>query len=333
MKKKILVFKIGAFGDILMATPFLRELREQNKNARIDFLVGDNSKIVLKGNEYIDKVIPFNHKIFFNKRLFAFWKLVREIKKKEYDEIYILDKHWAFHLFGFLTGISNRVGLIRDSFSEKFLTDFKYRSGVRHEVDFYLSLIDMDKKKNINKKLYYNVDKKALSKVNRFLKLKKIVDYVCVINDGGVNGVEEGGIRMLPNNKFKTLVERLSVGKVKVVLVGGPNLKEYYEGFLLNDNIINVAGKSLDESFCFLKGAKRVYTTDCGPMHMAACVNDNITCFFGPTNPKRKAPLVRGVESIWNDEDIYDEGYEINGTMPDKSKRFFTKLNIDEVLK
>lgn len=324
--KKILVFKIGALGDILMATPFLRELRAKNKNAQIDFLVGDNAKIILKNNQYIDNILEFDHKIFFKKKLLNYYKLSKKIKKEKYDEIYVLDKHWIFHLFAYLTKIPKRVGLIRDKISEKFLTEPIYRKGLKHEVDFYLSLIKSNTK---NKKLYYNLDKKVETKIKLKLKKEKIKDYVIAINDGGANGVEEGGIRKLPDEKFNQLLELISKEN-KVLLIGGPNLKDYYKNFT-NKNIINIAGCSLDESFAYLKFAKRVYTTDCGPMHMAACINDNITCFFGPTNPKRKAPLVKGVVSIWDDEDIYEEAYEIDGTLPDKNKKFFKKLNIGDL--
>lgn len=323
--KKILVFKIGALGDILMTTPFLRELKNENKNIKIDFLVGNNSKIILKNNVFINKIIGFDQNIFFKKDIFGLIKLIKLIKSKKYNEIYILDKHWIFHLFAFLTKIQKRVGIIRANFSKFFLTKSIKRQGIKHEVDFYLSLIN---KENIkNKQLYYNLNKKEELKVKKFLNKNKIKDYIVVINDGGVNGVEMGGIRMLPLNKFKELLNHL-FKENKIFLVGGPNLKEYYKQFE-NGNIINLAGISIDKSIAFMKFAKRVYTTDCGPMHMAATVNQNITCFFGPTNPRRKAPLVKNVKSIWDDKDIYEEQYEIDGTLPAKNKKFFKRLNFN----
>ena len=235
-------------------------------------------------------------------------KLANKIKTERYDEIYILDKHWFFSFFSFLTRIKKRVGFFRDNLSKLFLTSGKKYFEVKHEIDYYLSLINIS---NVNKKLDYTVldESKIKSNLNLFS------DYIVLINDGGVNGVENSGIRMLPDNKFKELVEKLSE-KNKIYLVGGPNLKKYYNKFISNSNVVNVAGCSIDESFIYLKYAKRVYTTDCGPMHMAACVNKNITCFFGPTNPKRKAPFVSGLEVVWGDEDIYDVRYELFGDVP-----------------
>ena len=60
------MFKIGAIGDILMTTPFLRELRGFNENSQIDFLVGKNCSFILNNNSNVSNVISFDQDIFFN---------------------------------------------------------------------------------------------------------------------------------------------------------------------------------------------------------------------------------------------------------------------------
>ena len=55
--KKILVVKTGAIGDVLMTTPFLRELEKKHPRSHIHYLVENWSAPVLKYNPYIEKLI------------------------------------------------------------------------------------------------------------------------------------------------------------------------------------------------------------------------------------------------------------------------------------
>jgi ADP-heptose:LPS heptosyltransferase len=112
--------------------------------------------------------------------------------------------------------------------------------------------------------------------------------------------------------------------KKNVLLVGGTNDRSYYEQFT-SSSVINTAGTfSLEESAVLLEHARHVFTTDSGPMHLAAAMNAPMTCFFGPTNPKRKAPLSNNVTTIWTDQSIYDPQYELYGKKPKGT--FFTHV-------
>ncbi len=326
---KIMVWKIGALGDILMTTPFIRELRKKYKKAEIDYWVGKKSSQVLKNNPNIDRVIEINEEIFFKKKILDFFKLIRKIKIEGYDLAFILDKHWIFQLLIKLAGVKERIGFKRDWINGLLLTKSIDYKGEKHEVDYYLSLIDREKIRN--KKLEYFLTEKEKKEAINFLKKHRLKSFVVVINSGGNNPGEKTGIRKMPEKLFKELLRELSK-KGKVVLIGGKNDKEYYEKFI-NRNIINAAGKlSIGGSIALMKKAKRIYTTDTGPMHMAATVNENITAIFGPTNPKRKAPRVKKLKVIWKDQDIYEKEYEDYGRAP-KNKRFMRKINVKDIIK
>ncbi|MCD6590165.1 glycosyltransferase family 9 protein, partial [Candidatus Woesearchaeota archaeon] len=111
---KILLFKIGAIGDVLMTTPFVRELRKKYRGAEIHYWVGRKSADILKNNPYVDKVIAIDEDIFFKKKLFRYLQLARKIKRHNYNLAFVLDKHWIFQLLVKLAGIKKIVGFIRD---------------------------------------------------------------------------------------------------------------------------------------------------------------------------------------------------------------------------
>lgn len=80
--KKILIFKTGAIGDVIMTTPFLRQLRKNYPNAQIDYLIGNTTSQILENNPNINEIIRFDEKIFFQKKIFKWKKLINDIKKK-----------------------------------------------------------------------------------------------------------------------------------------------------------------------------------------------------------------------------------------------------------
>jgi len=67
-------------------------------------------------------------------------------------------------------------------------------------------------------------------------------------------------------------------------------------------------------------------------MHLASAVNKNIISLFGPTHPKRKAPLHKESIAIWKDEDIYDDRYEIYGDKSNLKDSYMSRINIKDIL-
>jgi heptosyltransferase-2 len=53
---KILVIRLSSIGDILLSTPFIRQLRIKFKSSQIDFVVREEFKDLLKNNPHIDKL-------------------------------------------------------------------------------------------------------------------------------------------------------------------------------------------------------------------------------------------------------------------------------------
>jgi len=58
--KKVLFFRIGAIGDVLLTTPAVKYFKENNPEFEIHYLAGYPAAEILKNNPYIDKVLIFN---------------------------------------------------------------------------------------------------------------------------------------------------------------------------------------------------------------------------------------------------------------------------------
>ena len=75
---KILVIRMSSFGDVILTTPVLTQLREKYPNAVIDFIVLDKFKEAIRGNKNIDNLIIFEKDKY--KGLSGIYKFSKKIK-------------------------------------------------------------------------------------------------------------------------------------------------------------------------------------------------------------------------------------------------------------
>src|SRR5438874_1566870 len=121
----ILVVKMAGIGDLLLATPALRALRETYPQARIDLLVTPDSAGILDGWQVIDRIIVLDKYLFdypqqmlkHPRNLLRLRPLWHELREDHYDAVLLL--HHLTLPFGRLkhqvlmrtTGAKWRVGL------------------------------------------------------------------------------------------------------------------------------------------------------------------------------------------------------------------------------
>lgn len=138
---KILVFKLGAIGDVLMTTPFLRALREKYPDAEIVYYIGEWSSEVLKFNKRISRMEVFDEKPIYKADVKALLALRKRIKKEKFDMAFILEKSKTANLFIWSCGIKERIGFDRNGEGFPNTKNVKY-GVVKHEIEYYLELVD-----------------------------------------------------------------------------------------------------------------------------------------------------------------------------------------------
>jgi ADP-heptose:LPS heptosyltransferase len=315
---KILLWKIGALGDVLMTTPLLRQLRAHLPDAQIDYLVGRSSRAVLDGNPHLNRLLEFDERILFGAQISRLEEVLSLLRG--YDQVYVLDKHWIFGWLARAAGVPRRIGFRRRAW-EGWPHTVKVPYGrLRHEIDYYLGLAD--------------AAGLATDHADRALELPAAEAYplggryVVAINSGGRNAGEESNIRELPACLFESLVEALAA-ETTVVFLGSARERQSYQRLAAAHGAHNLCGQTtLRQAWYVLAHAQAVYGTDTGLMHMAAAVNSNATVIFGPTHPLRKCPP--GARWVWRDEDRYDARYELFGRV--RRGRYFDRLTVDQIL-
>jgi ADP-heptose:LPS heptosyltransferase len=314
---KILLWKIGAMGDVLMTTPLVRQLRKALPDARIDYLTGHSCTAILEGNPNLDRVIGFDEQTLFRARLTRLGDVTRLLHG--YDVLFVLDKHWIFQVLAWRSRTPVQIGFQRRRHEGMLYTHSVPYGRLRHEIHCYLDLAEA-----------YG---QSVDFADVRLDLPDTGDsplaqpYCVVINSGGTNVGESSDVRKMPDTLFRDLVAHCSASR-PIAFLGSAGERAYYERHK-HDSSVNLCGETtLRQAWSVLKHADAIYSTDSGLMHMGAALNTRLTAIFGPTHPVRKCPP--GTKWAWADADRYDSGYELFGTVP--RAKFFHRMRISDIL-
>lgn len=298
--KKILLVKSGAIGDVLMTTPFLRELRKLFPKAQINYLVGNWSKEVLNNNKNIDNVISFDEDIIFKNKFFAILGLAKKIQKQKYDMCFVLDRSYLADIFAYLCKIPLRIGFDRKG--EGFSLTHKVKTEKnKHHINEYLKLLTFFNIKPKNKEMNLFVTKKDTGLTNRFLKKNKLSKKIIGVAPlGAINPGQKMLTRRWPIRKYKELIKTLA-NKYGIILFGGKEERNELEQIKneLDNGVVNAAGLTIQQSSALMKKCKLFITHDSGAMHIAAASKIPVLSIFGPSNPHEKAPLNKNSRFIW----------------------------------
>jgi ADP-heptose:LPS heptosyltransferase len=314
---KILLWKIGALGDVLMTTPLVRQLRQATPSAHIDYLTGHKSAAILRSNPHLDRVVEFDEQILIRPQTTRLREILQALRG--YDVVFILDKHWIFEILAWWAGVPQRVGFMRRRHEGLLHTHSVGYGSLRHEILYYLDLA---------RAWGVSVDMTDVK-----LQLPQVSEPAAVppcqvlVNSGGINVHERSDARRMPDALFGELAEHCAA-LGPVTFLGGPEEHAYYERFK-GASRVNLSGlTTLPQAWSTLASATAIYSTDSGLMHMAGALNPKLTAIFGPTHPARKCPP--GARWAWRDHDRYDSRYELFGTVP--KSVYFQRMTLSDIL-
>jgi len=140
--QRILVVRTDRIGDVVLATPLIRALRQTYPSASIAVMVRPYTSAVLEQNPSIDEIIlddPDNE----HRGKEGFWKQVGELRKRQFDTALLLlpTERAAWMLFW--AGIHTRIGVGHKLYELLTLmrTVSRHRYiPLRHEADYCLDL-------------------------------------------------------------------------------------------------------------------------------------------------------------------------------------------------
>jgi lipopolysaccharide heptosyltransferase II len=307
----ILVVKLAGIGDLLLATPALRALRETYPQARIDLLVTPDSAGLLNGWEVINNIIVLDKYVFDHMKqvvkhpqvllsLKDFWST---LQAGGYDAVLLL--HHLTLPFGRLkhqllmraTGAKWRVGLDNGHgwFLNVHVKDDGF--GAKHEAEYCMAIAEAVgatiRNKHLELPLSEDERRQARQLVYDNGTAESTLHPIIAMHPG--SGGYSTARRWAPE-RFAQLANTLShdVGG-QIFLMGGPEettLHQQIMGMLASDvPVRSLAGKgSIKVAAAVLELVDLFIGNDAGLMHLAVAVNTPTVAIFGLSNHKAWGP-------------------------------------------
>ena len=267
--KKILIIRFSSIGDIVLTTPVIRCIKQQQPNIEIHYLTKKIFKGILENNPYITRIHTIEKDVK---------EVTNELKKENFD--FIIDLHSNIRSMQTKTALGKPSSSFKKlNFKKWILVNFKInKMPAMHIVDRYLQTTQTLGIKNDNKGLDYFIPEKDEVNMSS-LPLSHQHGYI-----GFVIGAKHF-TKQLPIEKIISICKKLNQ---PIVLLGG---KEDLNRALeiekaVGTTIYNACGKyNLNQSASLIKQATKIITHDTGLMHIAAAFKKEIISVWGNTVP------------------------------------------------
>jgi len=260
----ILVISSNLIGDTIMSTGIIDHFIKLYPDSKITIAAGPTSAPVFKNFPNIEKLLIVK-KTKFSMHWIKIWQKCFLIK---WDLI-----------------IDFRSSLISFFLINKKRYIFKHKNIQKNQVR---QLSEFFKISEVPHPIIYN------SYLENEVSEKKLIsNYTYVVIAPGGNWIP----KIWPIEKYNNLMIRISSlnKKIKFVLIGSKKDRVLYKQKLIQDiatdDIIDLFGRNITETYSFVKKCNLFVGNDSGMMHLSAAAKIFTIGLFGPTNDQLYAPF------------------------------------------
>lgn len=323
-------------GDVVMATPAIRALREHWPDVRLTGIVRPYVREVLAGLPWFDELISIDK---LGKSPVAMWRLASELRSRKVDLMLLLRRSIPAIALGRLSGARQRVGY-GAGFAAWMLTTNLYpprnRAGslAWSTCELYCRVVEAAGCPVNSKQVELattEADEAAADGAWKQLGLPAPQNVV-VLNAGSATSPA----RVWPEEHYAALAMRLVKGFNAAVLIHcGPKERESAAQLAARSGSSSV--KSLGEladlpvglSKAILRRARLLITSDSGPRHLAAAFQTPTLVLSGPIDPAANHSGNPFERAVW----LKPECAPCNQShCPLKHQRCLRDLSVDQVL-
>ena len=287
---RILIIRLSAIGDCVMASPLAQALRAHFPDAHIAWVVQDKSRAVVEGNPYIDEVIAWHG------GLSDVFRVARIVRAKKFDIVLEVQGLLKSTLLMALSGAPRR--LVSPAFGKLarlFATQIvNHPPGWIYPPDRYLYWAKALGAPIPNQaQLTVPIGDEDRAAAEQFLREHDAGNAPII----GINPGCSAMNRKWSADNFAQTAQLLAdqFPDAKFVLLGGPQDRDDTAAIaraLPPDKTLDAAGKlSLRATAALIQGCDAMLTNDTGPMHIAVAVETPVVAICGPISAARRLPL------------------------------------------
>jgi lipopolysaccharide heptosyltransferase II len=280
-------------GDVAMATPTLRTLRQHLPDARIVGIARPYLIPLLSGTPWLDAILPWEHK--GRGRIGRTWRVVRQLRDERLDVLILLRATLSAGVLARLSGATYTIGYTRRGLGWLLShpvhpLDHEHDSPPVSAVDAYLNLLSPLGLLPQSRELELATtpaDEAAADGVWRRLALPP-GERVMLLSTGGAYGQAKHwpaeycvslALRAAAEFGLTTLVlcgphERATAAAIELA-AGHPQVRS-----LANEDV------SFGTTKAIVRRSRLMVTTDSGPRHIASAFGTPTVVLFGPIDPR-----------------------------------------------
>ena len=289
--RRVLLVKLWAIGEYLMATPAFAALRERFPEAHITLLTGVATAPLAAPAPFFDRVWTVPEQLFVEKRLGKVRRLRGRVAGEGFDLAVVFHHAWEFSAFAAWTGIPHRLGFDRDG--DGFAHTVKVPCSRRgHQVEEYFELAASCGAPGRPGPLVVVPGEEAAREAEHILADPAFGTgpFLLVAPGGGVNPKTRLVAKRWPAESYVELIKRFRAD-FNVVLVGGPSDARVNSDVAASTGVRDITGKtSLPALYALSRKAAAFVGNDSAPMHLAAAAGVPTVAFFGPTDAAWNGP-------------------------------------------
>jgi len=283
---RILVARVGAIGDTLMATPAVRALCQKHPGFEVDFLCSALAAPILQGNPWIKRL----HVLRYRNLPFALspekWWLVRQLRRRRYLLAVLLESAPRYHELLERAGPAE-IRSFRETPFDPEIHSIANNLRAAGFPEWNSHPLDMD--------LHFSGEELAAA---RKLLVECPRPLVAIHAGYGPSGKKAGQatrLRGWPTVSFARLIQLLAGQGVNVVLTGSS--EDAAEAKLISafagiETAKMLAGKtSLRQMAAVVSVVDAVISVDSAPAHMAASLGTPLVVLWGPGILQQTRPI------------------------------------------
>lgn len=316
--KRVLIVKLGAIGDVLMAVPAVDRLRRQlaagipagaqqivpgdvtdlGASIAVDWVIGRTAAPLLDCYTWI-RPIAVDEAALLRGSLGQRWAALRALRRElrgRYDLIATLYYDPRYRLLTRTVRAGRRLSLSREDRARRILPGRHYTDELARIL---LGLPDECREGSLAPLPPERLPPSPLPP--RVPGRRRLA----LVPAGASNMLRQQTLRRWPVERYAALAERLLARGDEVVLLGGPEDRWALPSFahLVARSPIDAIGSlTLPEVVAACSTCDVVVSHDTGPLHLAALSTAAVVALFGPTDPASFLPCRPGVWGLWGGE-------------------------------
>ena len=272
---KILIIRFSSIGDILLTTPFIRQVRNKFPEAQIDYVIKSKFSELIKHNPNLNNIFEFGEPPALPLK-----SLIKNINHGKYSYIFDLHNNIRSNVLRHRIGANKKYHIRKNKIEQKILIWFK--------KNLYKKITPIPERYlDVGQPAGISDDDKGLEiywpdKAERTVK-DKWREAGIDLSKPIIGLVPGAGFftKRWPLEYFSELANRFK-GSYQVVILGGTNESGLGEVLATDKNIHNFAGKfTILESGIAISSMNLLIANDSGLMHMATAVKTPVIAIFG----------------------------------------------------